>query len=551
MTFLRREIYPQKKAPEMMTETIPISPWGFRAKVLRLVQKTRRTFRKITATGAEKKDIMDPMSPEVQAALLQDAQSNRRQFIPKTVDDLVLTGTSGAPKTIDEVIARQSQTLQRQIRNVVERRNSHSSANGSSKETPPPPPSDYAVQQAHQIRQAQPVQGSSSKDTGAAPGWARSSFALSALENQQSDSALPAAPPQNDDEIQQAIYESILEESKRQFLQKECRQSDEHTKLVQKIGNYGLRERDVEGDGNCQFRALSDQLCGCQNKHREIRNQICEQLRKDWHFYKAFTYSSVRTPSGGVGTSQGTQKFSVQQGAPSVVKGKPVDECFVHENDDETFTLGRNERVLETVAPAYGRQHSVTSRSSIPAAGARKSASFFNSITNFFSGRSSVNGGSARQSASSAGNGRYGGGGGPGGSSSKKRARENTPTDDGIGGVTVGLVPASAVLPVSNSQAKQRISQAKAEAAIEEDEIDVQFHDYLQKMKEDKTWGDHVTLQAFADSQKIQVNLITTYDDESVISILPRTVGPKAKPERTIWLTFWAEVHYNSVEECL
>ena len=44
----------------------------------------------------------------------------------------------------------------------------------------------------------------------------------------------------------------------------------EHNNLKRKLALFGLQERKVGGDGNCQFRALSDQHFGTQDFHAEV-----------------------------------------------------------------------------------------------------------------------------------------------------------------------------------------------------------------------------------------------------------------------------------------
>eukprot|EP00913_Durusdinium_trenchii_P026120 g24503.t1 len=44
-----------------------------------------------------------------------------------------------------------------------------------------------------------------------------------------------------------------------------------HELLLQRLRAQNLRERPVEGDGNCQFRALSDQLYGSQEQRGEVQ----------------------------------------------------------------------------------------------------------------------------------------------------------------------------------------------------------------------------------------------------------------------------------------
>jgi hypothetical protein len=42
---------------------------------------------------------------------------------------------------------------------------------------------------------------------------------------------------------------------------------------------YGLVERAVKGDGNCQFRALADQLYRTADMHADVRRTVVHQLR--------------------------------------------------------------------------------------------------------------------------------------------------------------------------------------------------------------------------------------------------------------------------------
>ena len=42
---------------------------------------------------------------------------------------------------------------------------------------------------------------------------------------------------------------------------------------------YGLIERRVKGDGNCQFRAVSDQLFRTPDLYADVRRAVLHQLR--------------------------------------------------------------------------------------------------------------------------------------------------------------------------------------------------------------------------------------------------------------------------------
>ena len=52
-------------------------------------------------------------------------------------------------------------------------------------------------------------------------------------------------------------------------------------------------------------------------------------------------------------------------------------------------------------------------------------------------------------------------------------------------------------------------------------------------------WGDHVTLQAAANAYGVRICVVSSFLEQSVISIEPRE---PAVMDRILWLSFWAEV---------
>ena len=56
------------------------------------------------------------------------------------------------------------------------------------------------------------------------------------------------------------------------------------------LQRHGLLERDVCGDGNCQFRAISDQLFGSEAEHVLVRNRVAEELRANPGTYSGFIF---------------------------------------------------------------------------------------------------------------------------------------------------------------------------------------------------------------------------------------------------------------------
>lgn len=92
---------------------------------------------------------------------------------------------------------------------------------------------------------------------------------------------------------------------------------------------------------------------------------------------------------------------------------------------------------------------------------------------------------------------------------------------------------------------KQVVKQLKHFKKLYEAYVPMRYKDYLKKMKKLGEWGDHVTLQAAADRFGAKICLVTSFRDTCYIEILPKDKNPS----REIWLSFWSEVHYNSLYE--
>lgn len=58
--------------------------------------------------------------------------------------------------------------------------------------------------------------------------------------------------------------------------------------LDTQLRNLGLCTKNITGDGNCLFRALSDQYYGQDSRHKEIRQEVCQFLRENEENYKFF-----------------------------------------------------------------------------------------------------------------------------------------------------------------------------------------------------------------------------------------------------------------------
>ncbi|KAJ9181559.1 hypothetical protein P3X46_009679 [Hevea brasiliensis] len=87
------------------------------------------------------------------------------------------------------------------------------------------------------------------------------------------------------------------------------------------------------------------------------------------------------------------------------------------------------------------------------------------------------------------------------------------------------------------------VNQLRSHPEIYEGYVPMEYGDYLKKMSKSGEWGDHVTLQAAADSYGVKILVMTSFKDTCYIDILP--INQKSKG--VIFLSFWAEVHYNSI----
>ncbi|TVU14710.1 hypothetical protein EJB05_38196, partial [Eragrostis curvula] len=62
----------------------------------------------------------------------------------------------------------------------------------------------------------------------------------------------------------------------------------DHYRLLDRLNQYGLCEVRVSGDGNCQFRALSDQLYRSPEHHKHVRKEIVKQLKECKSLYEGY-----------------------------------------------------------------------------------------------------------------------------------------------------------------------------------------------------------------------------------------------------------------------
>ena len=74
---------------------------------------------------------------------------------------------------------------------------------------------------------------------------------------------------------------------------------------------------------------------------------------------------------------------------------------------------------------------------------------------------------------------------------------------------------------------------------------------YLQRMARIDEWGDNLTLQSLADAFDVDINVISSFAEGGVLCILPLKAASEpatAKPRQQVFLGYYADVHYVSVE---
>eukprot|EP00262_Sarcandra_glabra_P010676 TRINITY_DN2601_c0_g1_i2.p1 TRINITY_DN2601_c0_g1~~TRINITY_DN2601_c0_g1_i2.p1 ORF type:complete len:227 (+),score=33.57 TRINITY_DN2601_c0_g1_i2:163-843(+) len=62
----------------------------------------------------------------------------------------------------------------------------------------------------------------------------------------------------------------------------------DHQRLLQRLNVYGLYEVKVSGDGNCQFRALSEQMFKSPDHHKYVRKEVIKQLKNFRSLYEGY-----------------------------------------------------------------------------------------------------------------------------------------------------------------------------------------------------------------------------------------------------------------------
>ncbi|XP_077228839.1 cysteine proteinases superfamily protein [Tasmannia lanceolata] len=90
---------------------------------------------------------------------------------------------------------------------------------------------------------------------------------------------------------------------------------------------------------------------------------------------------------------------------------------------------------------------------------------------------------------------------------------------------------------------KEIVKQLKDFRYLYEGYVPMKYKSYYKKMAKFGEWGDHLTLQAAADKFGAKICLLTSFRDTCFVEIIPLHQAP----QRELWLSFWSEVHYNSL----
>lgn len=69
----------------------------------------------------------------------------------------------------------------------------------------------------------------------------------------------------------------------------------DHERLSERLITYGLAEMQVEGDGNCQFRAIADQLFRNPEYHKHVRKEVVKQLKNFQKSYESYVPMKYKT----------------------------------------------------------------------------------------------------------------------------------------------------------------------------------------------------------------------------------------------------------------
>lgn len=110
-----------------------------------------------------------------------------------------------------------------------------------------------------------------------------------------------------------------------------------HDRILKRLENMQLRERKVGTDGNCQFRALSDQLFGHEKHHDIVRRKVVAQLCETPSRYSAYILEGYEAYVTRMGLDGTWGDHITLQAASDCFN---VEICLVHSfKSDEVITV--------------------------------------------------------------------------------------------------------------------------------------------------------------------------------------------------------------------
>ncbi|KAJ4822076.1 hypothetical protein Tsubulata_020324 [Turnera subulata] len=111
--------------------------------------------------------------------------------------------------------------------------------------------------------------------------------------------------------------------------------TSDHDRLLNRLQLFGFVELKVQGDGNCQFRALSDQLYNTPDRHKLVRRRIVNQLKSHPEIYEGYVpmeygdYLRKMSRSGEWGDHVTLQAAADSYGVKILVMTSFKDTCYI------------------------------------------------------------------------------------------------------------------------------------------------------------------------------------------------------------------------------
>ncbi|KAJ6699170.1 CYSTEINE PROTEINASE SUPERFAMILY PROTEIN [Salix purpurea] len=111
--------------------------------------------------------------------------------------------------------------------------------------------------------------------------------------------------------------------------------TSDHERLLNRMQLFGFDELKVQGDGNCQFRALSDQIYNTPDRHKIVRRQVVHQLKSHPEIYEGYVpmeygdYLRKMSKSGEWGDHVTLQAVADAYGVKILVMTSFKDTCYI------------------------------------------------------------------------------------------------------------------------------------------------------------------------------------------------------------------------------